>query len=94
MTTLLASDFRVGDRVTLARLDGLDARNGLKAGMTGTVRRLGPDPLVQAIFGEDFGRDLVLVKFDGYTKGTRGGEAGDGTPSHRNILADQLDHIA
>jgi hypothetical protein len=81
MTT---NQFKIGDRVTLARPDDLDVLNGLKAGMTGTVRRI-----------KSFGRfDIALVQFDGYMRGTRGGFDGDGTPSHRNIVTNQLEPLA
>lgn len=85
------SSFKVGDRVVLARPDDADHRHGLKEGMRGTVRRIGAPELMRYLLGDDAGRTLVLVKFDNYNLGTGGGLAGDGTPSHRNIEADQLE---
>lgn len=76
----------VGDRVTLAKADALDRRNGLQQGMQGTVKRItnGPtNPL----------DSYALVKFDDYNQGTPGGEHADGTLSFRNIGVNQLERV-
>lgn len=87
------STFKIGDRVVLARPDELDRLNGLKEGMIGTIRRVGHHPLLAGLGMDPENHiPLVLVSFDGYTQGTRGGgDNVDGTPSHRNIEVSQLE---